>query len=178
MAIGIIYNNENVVIEANLNADSLDWSVKPNSIVFHDGNSTDETREYLFNLLKTVPIKYLKIVDSNVVEMNSDEKLAVDAAEAFAIESKQREEMRNVGPTLLDIKSPDYAVIRAIIIELIEQTNNERTNFNSLLTWLGAQGGLTSRTQLPNFQLNTLTAKQALTAIKNRISVGDADKIQ
>ncbi len=178
MAIGIIYNNENVVVEANTNADSLDWSSRQNSLVFHDGNSTNGTREYLFNLLITVPIKYLKVVNSEVLEMTSDEKLAVDAAEAFALSSKQQADMRTRGPILIDEKSSEYAVLRGMLIEILNYVNLERTNFNSLLTWLGTQVQLTNRIQLTNFQLNTATPIQALTAIKNRIAAGEADKIQ
>ena len=72
MAIGIIFNNQNVVTDANINADSLEWSVKPNSLVFHDGNSSEDIRNTIINLLQTVPIKYLKIVNSMVVEMTAE----------------------------------------------------------------------------------------------------------
>lgn len=178
MAIGIIFNNKNVVTDANINADSFEWIVKPNSLVFHDGNSSEDMRNTIINLIKTVPLKYLKIVNSMVVEMTSDEKLVVDAEEAFSISNKQQEDMRNQGPVLIESRDAQNAILRAILLELLNYVNTERTNFNSLLTWLGGQGGLTNRVQLTNFQLNTATALQALTAIKNRIANGEADKIQ
>lgn len=178
MAIGIIFNNQNVVTDANINADSLEWSVKPNSLVFHDGNSSEEIRNTIINLLRTIPIKYLKVVNSMVVEMTAEEKLAVDAAEAFALSAKQQAEMRNIGPIVIDEKSAQYAVLRGMLIEILNYDNTERTNFNSLLTWLGTQGTLVNRNQLPSAQLSIATVSQALTAIKNRIAAGEADKIQ
>ena len=178
MAIGITFNNQNVVTDANINADSLEWSVKQNSLVFHDGNSSEDIRNTIINLLQTVPIKYLKIVNSMVVEMTAEEKLTVDAAEAFALSAKQQEEMRSIGPIIIDEKSAQYAVLRGMLIEILNYVNTERTNFNSLLTWLGTQGTLVNRNQLPSAQLSIATVSQALTAIKNRIAAGEADKIQ
>lgn len=178
MAIGIIYDNNNKVIETNLNADSLEWGARPNSLVFHDGNSTEDIRNTITDLIKNTPIKYLKKVGNDIFEMTADEKLVVDAAEAFSISNKQQEEMRNQGPVLIESRDAQSAILRAILLELLNYVNTERANFNSLLTWLGGQGGLTNRIQLTNFQLNTATALQALTAIKNRIANGEADKIQ
>lgn len=178
MAIGIIYDNNNKVIETNLNADSLEWGARPNSLVFHDGNSTEDTRNTITALIKNTPIKYLKKVGNDIFEMTHEEKDAQDAADLAAVTAELEKEMRMNSQILADAKTAELAILRAMLIEILNYVNQERTNFNSLLTWLGAQGGLTNRAQLTNGVLSIATASQAFTAIKARLANGEADKIQ
>lgn len=67
------------------------------------------------------------------------------------------------------------ALIRAVVIELLDYANQQRDAHNSLLTWLGSQTTLVSRNSLPAMQLNKATPAQAKTAITNRIETGEAD---
>ena len=69
----------------------------------------------------------------------------------------------------------DHALIRAVVIELLDYCNAQRQQHNALLTWLGAQGTLANRGQLTAMQLAEATPTQARTSIKSRIDAGNAD---
>ena len=69
----------------------------------------------------------------------------------------------------------DHALIRAVVVELLDYCNTQRQQHNALLTWLGAQGTLANRGQLTAMQLAEATPTQARTSIKSRIDAGNAD---
>ena len=67
------------------------------------------------------------------------------------------------------------ALIRAVVLELLDYSNAQRAEHNTLLAWLGTQTTLTNLGQLTAMQLNEATPVQARNAIKARLTNGEAD---
>lgn len=171
MAIAILFDGSNRVTTYNVNADTLDYLGRPDALVYYDGNSDDSKRETVLNLLRSVQIKYLKVVAGELLEMTQEEKSAIDSAEALA----SLNSFRSTALSLVDLKDPQAAIIRSALIEILNYCNAERNKFNTLLAWLGTQGTLSNRTQLNAMSLIEATVQQAKDSIKNRINNGEAD---
>jgi hypothetical protein len=84
---------------------------------------------------------------------------------------------RRLAQEALDRSGVELEVlIRAVVIELLGHINTQLAQkHNDLLVWLGTQTALVNRNQLTNFQATQPTPAQARTAIKNRVSTGQAD---
>lgn len=82
---------------------------------------------------------------------------------------------RKAKEALDEQQQENHALIRAVVIELLNYCNAQRARHNTLLQWLGTQTTLTNRGQLAAMQLNEATPAQARNAIKTRITNGDAD---
>lgn len=84
--------------------------------------------------------------------------------------------IRVMGKALLDSQSQVGALLRATLLELLDDRNTRiAANHNALLTWLSGQGTLTNRTQLTGFVIATPNITAVRDAIKGRLDAAQAD---
>ena len=121
MAIGITHDGADKVLDANPNADE-NYGSRPNTIVFHDGNSTPSDLANLYNLIRTVPTKYLKRAGSVISEMTSQEKSTVDATAAADAISRAKQAAKN----LYDALDAAGRAIRAVSKLTVDEINTLR----------------------------------------------------
>jgi hypothetical protein len=176
MAIGLRHDGNGKVLEFRHSVDGLEYVTRPNSVAWHDQNATSEKLAALLVLMR-LPFKYLKWAANDVTEMSTEEKAAVDAAEVAAASQAVQDAMRVNGPILIDAKNTEAAVLRAIVLLLIDE-------LNSLRVWITSfKAATAAATTLANLQSRVAalanmpdrTAEQAKTAIKAKLEAGDAD---
>lgn len=84
--------------------------------------------------------------------------------------------LRRKAKEALDSQAAEQnALLRAVVLELLDYANADRANLNTLLTWLGGQTTLTNRGQLSAMGSVEATPAQAKDAIKARLAAGEAD---
>lgn len=174
MAIGIIYDGSNRVIDFNINADTLDYLDRPNSIVFYDGNSDDQKRSSIINLLMNVPIKYLKVFAGDLLEMDQTEKNAVDLALLTALDLEIRSRAKSSYDGFLDLP----LALRAFASITVDEINILRqwiTSFKTQVSLATTLADLKTRVAgLPT--VNDRTLSQLKTAIQSRIDDHSVDE--
>ncbi len=174
MAIGIIYDGSNRVTDFNINADTLDYLDRPNSIVFYDGNSDDQKRSSIINLLMNVPIKYLKVFAGDLLEMDQTEKNAVDLALLTALDM----EIRSRAKSSYDGFSDLPLALRAFASITVDEINILRqwiTSFKTQVSLATTLADLKTRVAgLPT--VNDRTLSQLKTAIQSRIDDHSVDE--
>lgn len=82
---------------------------------------------------------------------------------------------RKAKEALASQEKEQNAMVRAVVLELLNYANAERNKFNLLLQWLGTQTTLANRGQLTALELIEATPQQAKQAISDRITAGEAD---
>jgi hypothetical protein len=82
---------------------------------------------------------------------------------------------RKAKEALADQADEQNALVRAVVLELLDYCNEQRKRHNQLLQWIGGQLTLLNRGQLAALQLNEATPTQAKQAIVSRIENGEAD---
>lgn len=156
--------NTNRVLNAQKSGEA---SPGPDTLVFHDQNSTREIINILFVLIDTVPVKYMKVVGGDVLEMTQEEKDAIDAAELVVetanIRISAKESVVGFSPNPLfqrafaDIIKDEFNLLR-------QWTRDFKTEVAAATNLANLQTRVAS---LPT--LNDRTLAQLKTAIQNRI---------
>lgn len=82
---------------------------------------------------------------------------------------------RKAKEALADQAQEQNALMRAVVLELLDYCNEQRKRHNQLLQWIGGQTTLLNRGQLAALALNEATPQQAKQAIVSRIENGEAD---
>ena len=82
---------------------------------------------------------------------------------------------RTAKKLLDDADEASATLLRAAIIELLENDNRLVRKYNQMLNWLGSQTSLGDRGQLTGFQGIEGTAADAKQQIKDRIDASEAD---
>lgn len=174
MAIAILFDGSNRVTDFNINADTLEYLGRPNSIVFYDGNSDDTKRNSILHLLLNVPIKYLKVVAGDLLEMDQTEKNAVDLALLTALDL----EIRSRAKSSYDGFSDLPLALRAFASITVDEINILRqwiTSFKTQVALATTLADLKTRVAgLPT--VNDRTLSQLKTAIQSRIDDHSVDE--
>ena len=92
----------------------------------------------------------------------------IDNARLMKLRTKAKE-------ALADQAHEQNALVRAVVLELLDYCNAQRAKHNQLLQWIGGQTTLLNRGQLAALALNEATPQQAKQAIVSRIENGEAD---
>lgn len=92
----------------------------------------------------------------------------IDNARLMKLRTKAKE-------ALADQAHEQNALVRAVVLELLDYCNEQRKRHNQLLQWIGSQTTLLNRGQLAALQLAEATPQQAKQAIVSRIENGEAD---
>ena len=83
---------------------------------------------------------------------------------------------RKAKEALADQADEQNALVRAVVLELLDYCNEQRKRHNQLLQWLNSQATiLLNRGQLASLALHEATPQQAKQAIVSRIENGEAD---
>ena len=83
--------------------------------------------------------------------------------------------LRRLAKLALDASESNSAILRAVVLELLDHLNSQLAKYNDLLAWLGTQTVLINRAQLNDFAALLPTYAQARSAIKQRVTDGEVD---
>lgn len=174
MAIAILFDGSNRVTNYNVNADTLDFIGRPDALVFYDGNSDDTKRNSILHLLLNVPLKYLKVVAGDLLEMDQTEKDSVDLALLTALDLEIRSRAKSSYNGFLDLP----LALRAFASITVDEINILRqwiTSFKTQVALATTLADLKTRVAgLP--AVNDRTLSQLKTAIQSRIDDRSIDE--
>lgn len=178
MAIIIKYSTDstpNTITNFDLSGDGPSNIGLPNTLVFDDSSEALLLKHHAFTALVNtgLPMKYMKHVSGNVVEMTAGEKSAVDTAETAAITAQIRSDAKAflIGFVSSSLFQRAVADIIKDEINILRKRDRDRAidvagagTLAALKTAWAARADLTDR-----------TLDQLKTAINNRVDDGTVD---
>lgn len=145
---------------------------------YDNGQNISEAQDTAIRtLLKTVPQRYLKMINGFPAEMSPQEKVDVDDAWAAEIQAKTVSDSRSGAKDSVDQLSPEGVRLRASLLVILDRFNTVTKRIDDI------EACIESASTLANVKtcvtaLNPIgqaTATQMKNAIKNEIDGGFAD---
>ena len=145
---------------------------------YDNGQNISEAQDTAIRtLLKTVPQRYLKMINGFPAEMSPQEKVDVDDAWAAEIQAKTVADSRSGAKDSVDQLSPEGVRLRASLLVVLDRFNTVTKRIDDV------EACIENASTLANVKtcvtaLNPIgraTATQMKTAIKNEIDSGSAD---
>lgn len=145
---------------------------------YDNGQNISEAQDTAIRtLLKTVPQRYLKMINGFPAEMSPQEKVDVDDAWAAQIQADLLSVSRANAKNSVDELSPEGVRLRASLLVVLERFNTVTAAYDAIIachvnnSTVGAIRTCVSAIS----PVGTATANAMRTAIKNKIYAGNAD---
>ena len=145
---------------------------------YENGQNISEAQDTAIRtLLKTVPVRYLKMINGFPAEMSPQEKVDVDDAWAAEIQAKTLSDSRSGAKDSVDNLTPEGVRLRASLLVVLDRFNTLTDRIDAVEACIENAGSLgAAKTCLAGLSpIGTATASQMKNAIKSKIDGGFAD---
>lgn len=145
---------------------------------YENGQNISEAQDTAIRtLLKTIPQRYLKMINSFPAEMSPQEKVNEDDAWAAEIQSKTLADSRSGAKDSVDNLTPEGVRLRAYLLVVLDRFNTVTQRIDAVEACIENAGSLAAaKTCLAGLSpIGTATASQMKNAIKSQIDGGFAD---